>query len=230
MSTATLTEHDLRLRDSVQRQLEWDPQVDASGIGVAATRGAITLTGYSSSYAGKLAAERAAKRVRGVRVVANDIIVRLAAERTDTDIAADVTTALRLRPSLPDTVQATVQDGVVTLTGVVKWMQQKRDAEKAVRPIQGVRNVVDRLTVESGAVLADVRHRIMQALHENANLDARQITVTVAGETALLSGRVSTWLQREIAEQAAADAPGISVIQNSIEVEPIHPHDVDEIC
>ena len=230
MSTASLADKDILIRDSVQRQLEWDPEVDASGIGVAASRGAITLTGYIGSYAGKLAAERAAKRVRGVRAVANDIVVRLPAERTDTDIAADVTQALRLRESLPATVQATVQDGVVTLTGTVKWMQQKREAEKAVRQIRGVRSVLDQMTVAPRAVLTDVRHRIVQALHQNANLDAREITVSIAGEKAILTGRVGTWLQREIAERATADAPGISIVENRIEVEPPPQHDADDIC
>ena len=230
MSTASLSDTDIQVRDSVQRQLEWDPEVDVSGIGVAARGGAITLTGYIGSYAGKLAAERAAKRVRGVRAVANDIVVRLPAERTDTDIAADVTQALRLRESLPATVQATVQDGAVTLTGTVKWMQQKREAEKAVRQIRGVRSVLDQMTVAPRAVLTDVRHRIVQALHQNANLDAREITVSIAGEKAILTGRVGTWLQREIAERATADAPGISIVENRIEVEPPPQHDADDIC
>lgn len=67
MSTATLTDKDLRSRDAVMQQLAWDPAVDASGIGVTARTGAVTLTGSINTYAGKLAAERAAKRVYGVR-------------------------------------------------------------------------------------------------------------------------------------------------------------------
>ena len=93
MSTITLTDADVRVRDAVLRQLEWDPQVDASGVGVAAKAGVVTLTGYIDTYAGKLAAERAVKRVRGVRAVANDIDVRLKLPRTDTDIANDVVRA-----------------------------------------------------------------------------------------------------------------------------------------
>ena len=66
MTTATLTGADVRLRNLVVRELDWDPEVDASAIGVTAKDGVVTLTGFIDTYAGKLAAERVAKRVRGV--------------------------------------------------------------------------------------------------------------------------------------------------------------------
>jgi osmotically-inducible protein OsmY len=202
------------------RQLDWDPEVDASAVGVAARNGTVTLTGYIDSYPGKLAAERAAKRVRGVRAVANDIEVRLKLERTDADIAADVVRALELRSTIPASVQAAVHNGYVTLTGTVSRMFQMRDAEKAVRHIRGVRHVLNHIAVAQQAVERDVRHRIVEALHRNANLDARHITVTVAGDTAVLTGSVGTWLQRESAERAAADAPGINRVDDRILVDP----------
>jgi osmotically-inducible protein OsmY len=215
----------------VLRQLAWDPEVDASGVGVAAKAGVVTLTGYIDSYSGKLAAERAAKRVRGVRAVANDIEVRLKLERTDADIAADVARALELRSTIPNSVQASVHSGHVTLTGKVNWQFQKRDAEKALRHIRGVRTVLNYITVAPRAVERDVRHRIVEALHRNANIDARHITVTVSGDKAILTGTVGTWLQRESAERAAADAPGIAHVDNRIVVEPRSFDAVpDEIC
>ena len=141
MTTANLSDADVRVRDAVTRQLDWDPEVEASAVGVAAKDGTVTLTGYIDSYSGKLAAERAAKRVRGVRAVANDIDVRLKLERTDADIAADIVRALRLRSSVPESVQAAVHGGHVTLTGNVQWLFQTREAVKAVRHIRGVRDV-----------------------------------------------------------------------------------------
>jgi osmotically-inducible protein OsmY len=231
MSTATLTESDVRIRDSVLRQLEWDPEVDAGGIGVTAKEGAVTLTGFIDSYSGKLAAERAAKRVRGVRAVANDLEVKLLLERTDADIAADVVRVLRVRSTIPDTVQAAVHNGHVTLTGKVNWLFQTREAEKAVRHIRGVRSVLNHLTVAPRAVERDVRHRIAEALHRNANIDARHITVAVSGDKAVLTGSVATWLQRESAERAAADAPGIASVENRIVVQPRTPDAApDEMC
>jgi osmotically-inducible protein OsmY len=215
-----MTDADVRTRDAVMRQLEWDPEIDAGGIGVAAKRGVVTLTGFIDSYSGKLAAERAAKRVRGVRAVANDIEVRLRLERTDADVAADVVRALELRSTIPRSVQAAVHNGHITLTGQVNWPYQQRDAEKAVRHVRGVRNVVNRIVVVPLSVERDVRHRIVEALHRNANLDARHITVTVSEDEATLTGSVGTWLQRESAGRAAADAPGIRRVENRIVVEP----------
>ena len=229
MTIASLSDTDVRVRDAVMRQFEWDPEVDASAVGVAARKGTVTLTGYIDTYSGKLAAERAAKRVRGVRAVANDIEVRLKLARVDSDIAADVARALELRSTIPAGVQAAVHNGHLTLTGQVNWFFQKRDAEKAVRHIRGVQDVTNYIDVAPQAVERDVRHRIVEALHRNANLDARHITVTVAGGKAILTGTVGSWLQRESAERAAADAPGISRVENRIAVES-RLGDMDEIC
>lgn len=233
MTTATLTETDVRLRDAVMRQLEWDPEVDASAVGVAAKSGTVTLTGFIDTYSGKLAAERAAKRVHGVRAVANDIDVRLRLERTDADIAQDAARALELRSTIPEGVQAIVHSGRVTLTGKVDWLFLKQSAENAVRHIRGVRGVLNHIGVVPRAVVRDVRHLIVKALHQNADVDARHITVTVSGDTATLTGVVGTWLQRESAERAAAHAPGIAQVDNRIIVQSFHDSkmdDWDEVC
>ena len=232
MTTATLTDADVRVRDAVMRQLDWDPEVDASAVGVAAKNGTVTLTGFVDSYSGKLAAERAAKRVHGVRAVANDVEVRLRLERTDPDIAQDAARALELRSTIPD-VQAVVHNGQVTLTGKVDWLFQKQSAEDAVRHIRGVRSVLNHISVAPRAAVHEVRHRIVKALHQHADVDARHITVTVSGDTATLTGTVGTWLQRDSAERAAANAPGIAQVDNRIIVQSFHDSkmdDWDEIC
>jgi len=229
MSIATLTDKDIRLRDAVVQQLEWDPAVDASRVGVTAHEGAVTLTGSINTYAGKLAAERAAKRVSGVRAVANDLEVNLAAGRTDADIAADAATMLKLHHEVPDTVQAAVHHGHVTLTGPVSWHYQRMQAEKAVRYIRGVRQVANRITVVPRPAGRDLRRRIAQALYRNAALDAKHIEVTVTGSVAHLRGTATSWLQRDAAERAAYDAPGITMVDNQIVVDP--PNDDNcEIC
>ena len=229
MSTATLSEKDLKLRDAVVEQLEWDPAVDAAGIGVTAHEGAVTLTGFINTYAGKLAAERAAKRVRGVRAVANDLAVKLIAGRTDADIAADAATMLRLHGEIPDTVQAVVHNGHITLTGTVAWYYQYIQAEKTVRSIRGVRDLINNITIASPAADKDLRRRISKALYRNANLDAKRIDVTVGDGVARLTGTATSWLQRQAAERAAFDAPGVTVVDNQIIVEPPD-GDVCEIC
>jgi osmotically-inducible protein OsmY len=233
MSTVTLTSKDVRVRDAVMHQLEWDPQVDASAIGVAAKNGSVTLTGYIDTYSGKLAAERAAKRVVGVRAVANDIEVRLKLDRTDVDIAADAAKALELRSTIPQGVQAIVHNGYVTLTGHVNWLFQKQSAEKAVRHIRGVRSVLDHITVATQPAVRDVKRLIVKALHQNADVDAGHISVKVSGHHVTLTGTVGSWLQRDAAERAAEDAPGVGQVDNRLVVEPAFDDDsepTDEIC
>jgi osmotically-inducible protein OsmY len=233
MTTAALTGADVRLRDSVIRELDWDSEVDDSAIGVVAKDGVVTLTGFIDSYAGKLAAERVVKRIRGVRAVANDVIIRLKVDVTDTDIAAAAALALKVRPGLPPNIQTTVHNGHVTLTGHVDWLHQKEQAEVTVRHIAGVRGVVNHIDVAPRTVQRDVRKRIVQSLHRNADLDARHIDVAVAGDIVTLTGTVSSWSQYEAAERGAGSAPGIRLVANQIRVVPMEPHEFeppDEIC
>jgi osmotically-inducible protein OsmY len=230
MTTASLTAHDVRVTDAVTRALDWDPEVDASALGVSAHEGVVTLTGFIDSYASKLSAERIAKRVRGVRAVANDIEVRLKLDRTDPDIAADVVRALELR-NVPTTVQAAVHAGHVTLTGRAAWLYQKMDAEKVARRVRGVRGVANYIDVAPQPVVRDVRRRITEALHRHAGIDARHIVTTIDGTTAILTGRVGSWPQRDAAERAAASAPGITQITNELVVEPPSiDTGMDEMC
>jgi osmotically-inducible protein OsmY len=229
MTTANLTNTDKLTRDAVLQQLDWDPAVDATSIGVTAQAGVVTLTGFIGTYAGKLAAERAAKRIRGVRAVANDIDVRPMLARTDADIATDAVRALDLRESVPESVQVVVHNGRITLTGKVGFLFQAQEAEKAVRHVKGIRGIFNHIEVAAGAVVRDLRHRISEALHRSADIDARRIAVDVEGGVATLTGTVATWLQYEAAERAAISAPGITRVDNRIVVEPAV-EAVDEIC
>ena len=220
MTTATLVSDDLRIRNAVMHQLEWDPEVDASEIGVTAREGAVTLTGFIDSYDGKLAAERCAKRVRGVRAVANDVQVRLKLARNDAELARDAAFALNLRASVPRTVKAIVHNGRITLTGAVDWMFQKTQAEKLVRHIPGVVGVFNHIEVLPRAAVRDIQKRIVHALHRSADVNARQVEVKVDGDVATLTGTVGSWLQREAAERAAGAAPGITRVDNRITIVP----------
>ena len=232
MTTASVTGTDIRVRGAVVRQLDWDPEVDASAIGVSAGDGVVTLTGFVDSYAEKLAAERVAKLVRGVRGVANDITVRQMVGRTDADIAHDAVVCLKTRPDL-GAVQVTVHHGHLTLTGQVEWLLQKEAAEHAVKHIRGLLGIFNHITVKPRAAQRDVQRRIVAALHHSADLDAQQIKVTVDNDAVILKGTVGTWMQREAAERAAGNAPGIVRVDNQIVVDPAEPHEVepiDEMC
>ena len=218
MAPETMTGTDFRVRDNVMRQLAEDPRVNADGVGVTAVDGAVTLTGFIDSYEGKLAAERAAKRVRGVRAVANDIKVKLRLSRTDDEIAHDAARALRLRASVPERVQATVHDGHITLTGQVSWLFQGEVAEDAVRYLPGVVSVTNRIDVVSTATPRDIRKRITESLHHMADVDARHIDVAAAGGLVTLNGEVSSWAERDAAGIAAAITPGVTKVDNRLRI------------
>ena len=220
MATATLKGSDVRTREAVMRQLEADPRVDASEVGVSATDGAVLLSGFIDTYEGKLAAERAAKRVRGVRAVANDLKVKLRLARTDDDIARDAARALQLRAAIPDKVQAAVHQGHITLTGTVSWLFQRDLAEEMVRYLSGVVEVVNRIEVMSGSTPRDIRKRIAETLHRMADVDARHIDVQINGSVVTLHGEVSSWAELDAAGIAAAIAPGVTKVDNHIKVKP----------
>ena len=230
MTIGTLSRADTRIRDAVLQQLEWDSEVDASAIGVTARENVVTLTGFVDSYAGKLAAERIAKRIHGVRAVANDIQVRLRLERTDSEIAADAARALELRVPLPKSVQAVVHNGHLTLTGKVSTLFHRAIAEKAVRHIRGLKGVVSFITVTPAVTERDVRKEIARALHRDATTGGRAIDVTVSGSTVTLRGEVVSWHERESAERAAMHAPGITEVDNKILVSwmPAEPPDDED--
>lgn len=231
MTIATATAADLELRDTIIRELDWDSQFDASEIGVSARGGAVTLTGAIDSYAAKLAAERAAKRIRGVRAVANDIQVTLRHGRGDADIASDAARSLALRPTLPAEVQAVVHDGHVTLTGTVKTLFLRAVAEGAVKHIRGVKGVVNRITVEARVYAPDLTQQIIAAFNRDGGIGSDGLTVTVNDERIVLRGRVRSWTEREAAERAAMHAPGVTTVDNQIVVAPDEPDNVErDIC
>ena len=221
MAIAVIDKTDALIRDTVTQQLEWDAEVDSRDIAATVRNGVVTLTGYIGSYAGKLAAERAVKRVRGVRVVANGIQVRLRLERPDPDLAADIATMLKLlRWAIPQSVQAVVHNGHVTLTGTVPTLLMGAIAANAVRHIGGVKGIANHLQVLPAATTRDLRRRIGQALHRSAEVDARNLTIVIEGSVATLDGEVDSWAEVEAAERAVMHAPGVTEVDNRIRVSP----------
>lgn len=216
MPTSTRLQHD------VQEELEWEPSVDASKIGVTAIdTGIVTLTGTVATYAEKVTAERAAKRVSGVRVVANDIEVRLigSMKRTDTDIAQAVLRALEWDIAVPhEKIKARVDNGWVTLDGEVALQFQRAAAENAVRRLSGVRGVTNQilLQVRPSVQPAEVKDRIEAAFRRSADIDARGIQVDAKDSMITLRGKVRTWAERDEAERAAWAAPGVLAVKDEL--------------
>lgn len=212
---------DAQLKKDVQAELEWDSSINANGVGVAVQDGVVTLTGHLGSYAEKVAVERAAKRVAGVRGVAVELDVKLEPHHqvSDAEIAAAVQTAFKWHALIPeDRIHFTVEKGWVTLSGMVDWEHQRHNAEVAVRPLTGVVGIVNKIRLRERNVPEYVAHRIHEALARYADDEASHIEVLVDGETATLRGTVNSWAERAIVQNAAWSAAGIQRVHNDLKV------------
>jgi osmotically-inducible protein OsmY len=221
---AISTRTDEQIQANVLEELKWDTRVRPNEIGVAVKDGIVTLTDWVDSYLKKMAAEEAAHRVPGVKAVANDIEVRLPgfAERTDTDLAAAVLNALRWDAAIPTgKVDVTVSQGWVTLKGEVEYAFQKRDAERAVRRLSGVKGVSNLIVVKPQVFPSDLKQQIERALIRNAQTDARNITIEVEGSKIILRGTVRSYAEKEAAEDTAWSAPGVTEVENRIVISPM---------
>lgn len=222
---AKIIPSDGEIQRNILDELDWDPEVEAPDIGVEVDDGVVTLNGTVANHAIKVAAERAAQRVHGVRAVANDVVVHAAGEggRTDTDIALAIADRFEWSDVIPEEqLRVTVEDGKVTLGGAVGWRYEATEAEQLVRRIRGVTEVINDIAVVPPQETDEdeVGAEIERAFRRHAELDAQHITVRIVGPTVVLSGAVSSWSEREDAERVAWRSPGIRHVKNELRIEP----------
>ena len=212
------------LQKDVIQEIKWDPQLRtvATEIGVSAKDGVITLSGIVDTYARKLAAEKAAQRVHGVKVVAVDIEVKPVKTgiKSDTEIAEAVSNALKWNSAVnEDRIEVKVDNGWVYLNGQVEWEYEKRTAESAIKNLLGVRGVTNNITIKSKVIDAvEIKNKISEAFHRNARLDSHAIRVEVVGSTVTLKGTVRSWTEKEEAERVAWSSPGVLTVDNRMEI------------
>ncbi|GAC1043171.1 BON domain-containing protein [Rhizobium sp. No.120] len=212
---------DITLRQLILDELEFEPSVDAANIGVTANNGVITLSGHVPTYAEREAAERATRRVKGVKAIAQGIEVRpIGTHRTaDDEIAKRAVNTIGWHVTIPkDAVQVKVQNGWVTLNGRVEWQYQKNAAADAVRDLSGVVGVSNMIEVAPHASSIDVKKRIENAFRRDAEIEAHAINVNVANGKVTLQGKVKTWSERQAAEHAAWSAPGVRTVEDRLSV------------
>jgi osmotically-inducible protein OsmY len=210
-----------QLQKAVLAELEWDPRLDASKVGVATVDGVVTLTGSVPSYAEKIAAERAVKRVAGVKGIANDLEVHLEglSQRGDTELAQAALQALQWDVMVPaDGVTVRVSHGWLTLEGAVEKEYQRNAAERAVRHLRGLRGCDNNIELRPRVTEAQVKHGIEAALKRRAEFDASQVKIAVAGRKVTLKGTVHSWREHDDAVNAAWAAAGVSAVEDALTV------------
>jgi osmotically-inducible protein OsmY len=221
---------DAKIQQDVIDQIRWNPLLNVAEIGVVVKDGIVTLSGQVDSYLKKVEAEKEARKVAGVKAIAEDLQVGPSPrhQKTDADIAQAVVTALRWHTAIPeDKVAVKVENGFVILEGEVEWGFQRDMANQAVMHLPGVRSVINNITLKYKPVPGDVHQRIKAAFQRNTTIDADRVQVEVKDNTVILSGQVRSFAEMEDAENAAWSAPGIQAVENKLTMMDLIPLEED---
>ena len=213
---------DVKIREDVIDQLAWQPDFDEKKIGVAVENGIVTLSGVVNSYSAKMAAEKAAKKVSGVKAVAEDIEVKYgdAYKKTDREIAKAAVNALTWNISVPDEqIMVKVEDGWVYLTGEVQWSFQKIAAKKSVQDLLGVKYVSNNITIKQKVKASNIKNKITKAFERLADVDANHVYVEVDRHTVTLKGTVRSLAEKDEARKTAYASAGVYFVKNELKVE-----------
>lgn len=213
--------NDAEIARHVADELQWTPEVDEKDIAIKVTEGVVTLTGFVKTMQEYNAAERAAKRIVGVRALANDLEVcpLTSDSRSDPDLARSAADVIeRELPQSAHLIRISVRDGEVALEGVVDYAYQRSRAGDAVASIRGVKRIANLLSLKGKPVACDIKAEIAAAFKRSAQIDADSLQVEVNGTEVTLSGRVHSWAEHEAAADIAWCAPGVAEVKNHISV------------
>jgi osmotically-inducible protein OsmY len=214
--------NDLEIQKDVLEEIKWEPFLNASEIGVSVRNGIVTLSGMVDKYAKKAAAERASKRVMGVKAVAEDIQVGFSSvhNKSDTEIAEAALNALKWHTAVQeDKIKLKVEDGIIKLEGEVEWEYQRTNAKTAIENLIGVRSVINLINVKPKITSEDIKQKISAAFHRSATIESGRVTVSIDGNEVTLTGKVRSFVEKEDAERAAWAAPGVISVISELEIE-----------
>jgi osmotically-inducible protein OsmY len=213
---------DMQIQRDVMDELKFEPFLNASEIGVAVKNGVVTLSGIVDTYSKKLAAEKAAKKVAGVKAVAEDIQVGMSpvSSKTDAEIAENVIKALQWSSAIEEEkIKIKVENGNVIMDGEVEWDYQRSNAQRVIENLTGVRSVQNLVTLKPKVTNTDIKEKIKAALHRSATIDSGRIFVDVLGTIVILHGVVRSFAEKDDAEKAAWAAPGVTAVESHVEIE-----------
>ncbi|TYB79498.1 BON domain-containing protein [Bizionia myxarmorum] len=215
---------DLEIKQDVLEELEWQPILRDAQIGIEVKFGIVRLSGIVRNLAEKLVAENTAKKIIGVKAVADDIEVKIQGNFTDTDLTTKINFDLEWNTSVPEeNIDVKVEDGHVFLSGNVKWGFQKSEAEKSLQYIDGIKSITNTISINSinseKESPINIEQNINRAFERSASIDAKNITVLVEGNTAILQGKVNSIKEKDDAQIAAYLAEGITNVKNELKVE-----------
>ncbi len=223
-STTMPVKSDSQIKTDVLNELKWDSRVDETDIGVQVKQGIVTLVGTVDIYAKKIASREAAHRVHGVLDVVDELQVKsiVTGGRTDTDVARAVRDALEWDAFVPDEkISSTVSMGIVTLEGAVQTWAQRADAERVVRGLDGVRGVINQISVAAKPVDSTrIKADIEEALERQAEREARRIGVSVKDGVVMLTGRIRSWAEKNAVDRVVGFAPGVRRVDDRLIVDP----------
>jgi hyperosmotically inducible protein len=213
---------DKQLRQDILDEFEFDPSFNAAHIGVVVDKNVVSLTGHVESYAEKLAVLRAARRVKGVQAIADEIEVRFPNQpkTADDQIAQRATDILKWNAvvsNLP--IDVVVHNGWITLSGRVNWYFEKQAAENGVRKLSGVRGITNSIMVKPQVDAANIKEKIEAALKRRAEVEANGIRISVkGGDHVVLEGKVGNWDELRAVENAAWSAPGVAAVDDRLSI------------
>jgi osmotically-inducible protein OsmY len=213
---------DIEIQKDVLDELKWEPYLNSTEIGVAVKNGIVTLSGTVNSYLKKTRAEKAAKRVAGVKAVAEDIEVKYSDSllKNDTEVAEAILTALKWHSAInEEKIKVKVEDGVVTLDGEVDWEFQRNSAVMQIENLIGVKRIVNNVTIKTGILPKELKQKVNSAFHRSATIDSEKINIEVLGSKVVLTGKVRSWAEKNDAENAVWAAQGVNKVENNLEID-----------
>ncbi|WP_179338435.1 BON domain-containing protein [Winogradskyella ludwigii] len=146
--------------------------------------------------------------------------------KSDFSIKEDVLAELSWQPNIDETqIGVIVQNGVVTLSGIVDTYSKKRTVENAVKGVSGVKAIAEEITIKYGMqhkkTDAEIAKIAIDALTWNSSVPQNEIEIKVENGWVYLSGEVEWDYQKTSAKNAIEDLNGIHGVTNSISIKPI---------